>query len=187
MSELTVTVIRLGLLALLWAFVFSVVGVLRGDLYGTRVVSRTREPRGKQGRRAQRDRDQRDERQRGQQEQRRGQAASPPAPRPSRQSRKLRRGPTHVIVTEGSLSGTSVPLSDAGLLIGRNPECALVLSDDFASGRHVRIYRRDDGWYADDLGSTNGTWLDDQRISEGARLEVGSRLRIGQTVLELRK
>lgn len=163
MSELTVTVIRLGLLALLWAFVFSVVGVLRGDLYGTRVVSRTR----------------RSERQRS--------AGATPQPRPARQPRGIRRGPTHLTVTEGSLRGTSVPLSEQGLLIGRNPECALVLTDDFASGRHMRVYRREDGWYADDLGSTNGTWLGDQRIGEGARLDVGSRLRIGRTVLELRK
>jgi pSer/pThr/pTyr-binding forkhead associated (FHA) protein len=90
-------------------------------------------------------------------------------------------------VIEGSLRGTTLPLTDAGLLIGRNPECTLVLGDDFASGRHVRIYRRDDGWYADDLGSTNGTWLGNQRIGEGARLDVGSRLRIGRTVIELRK
>src|SRR6476660_5220343 len=41
MSELTLTIIRLGRLVLLWIFVFSVVGVLRGDIYGTRVVSRT--------------------------------------------------------------------------------------------------------------------------------------------------
>ena len=41
MSELTLTIIRLGLLVLLWVFVFSIVGVLRGDLYGTRVVSRS--------------------------------------------------------------------------------------------------------------------------------------------------
>ena len=156
MSELTVTVIRLGLLALLWAFVFSVVGVLRGDLYGTRVVSRSN----KQGRDAQ---------------------------RPARQPRAIRRGPTNITVTEGSLRGTTVPLTDAGVLIGRNPECTLVLGDDFASGRHVRIYRQDDAWYADDLGSTNGTWLGDQRIGEGARLDVGSRLRIGRTVIELRK
>ena len=40
MSELTVTVVRLALLALLWIFVFSVVGVLRGDLFGTRVSTR---------------------------------------------------------------------------------------------------------------------------------------------------
>ena len=161
MSELTVTVIRLGLLALLWAFVFSVVGVLRGDLYGTRVVSRsTKPPRGGPDRET---------------------------PRPTRQPRAIRRGPTNITVTEGSLRGTTVPLTDAGVLIGRNPECTLVLGDDFASGRHVRIYRQGDAWYADDLGSTNGTFLGDQRIGEGARLDVGSRLRIGRTVIELRK
>jgi pSer/pThr/pTyr-binding forkhead associated (FHA) protein len=157
-SELTVTVIRLGLLALLWAFVFSVVGVLRGDLYGTRVVSRTTKP-----------------------------SRAQEAPRPAKPPRAIRRGPTNITVIEGSLRGTTLPLTDAGLLIGRNPECTLVLGDDFASGRHVRIYRRDDGWYADDLGSTNGTWLGNQRIGEGARLDVGSRLRIGRTVIELRK
>ena len=47
MSELTLTVIRLGLLALLWIFIFSVVGVLRGDLYGTRVVSRSAKKSGR--------------------------------------------------------------------------------------------------------------------------------------------
>ncbi|AKU14924.1 FHA domain-containing protein FhaB/FipA [Luteipulveratus mongoliensis] len=156
MSELTVTAIRLGLLALLWAFVFSIVGVLRGDLYGTRVVAR-------RGGAPARSNDER------------------------RPPRAIRKGPTHLAVTEGSLRGTTLPLTDAGVLIGRNPECALVLSDDFASGRHARIYRRDDGWYVDDLGSTNGTFAGNQRVTQGVKLDVGSRLRIGQTVLELRK
>lgn len=157
MSELTVTAIRLGLLALLWAFVFSVVGVLRGDLYGTRVVSAGRK------------------------------GAAPSRAEERRQPRAIRRGPTHLAVTEGSLRGTTLPLTDAGILIGRNPECALVLSDDFASGRHARIYRHDDGWYVDDLGSTNGTFAGNQKVGQGFKLDVGSRLRIGQTVLELRK
>ncbi|MDE9364398.1 FHA domain-containing protein [Luteipulveratus sp. YIM 133132] len=159
MSELTVTAIRLGLLALLWAFVFSVVGVLRGDLYGTRVLAR----RGSGG------------------------SSTPSRQEERRAPRAIRRGPTHLAVTEGSLRGTTVPLTDAGVLIGRNPECALVLSDDFASGRHARIYRRDDGWYVDDLGSTNGTFAGNQRVGQEFKLDVGSRLRIGQTVLELRK
>lgn len=160
MSELTVNMIRLGLLALLWAFVFSVVGVLRADLYGTRVTrGSTPPPRGEGGRRASR-------------------AAA----------RQARRGPTHLAVVEGSLRGTKVPLSEGGLLVGRNPECSLVLTDDFASGRHLRIYPGDDGsWYADDLGSTNGTFLSNQRIGTGARLEPGAPLRIGKTVLELQR
>jgi hypothetical protein len=165
MSELTITAIRLGLLVLLWAFVFSVVGVLRGDLYGTRVVTRARRK-----------------------------AAQPrPAPPTARQPpraggepRPVRRGPRNLTVTEGSLRGTTIPLQ-GDVLIGRNPECTLSLSDDFASGRHARIYRREDGWYADDLGSTNGTFVGDRRIGEAVRLDIGSRIRIGQTVLELRK
>ena len=44
MSELTVTLVRLGLLAVLWVFVFAVVGVLRGDLFGTRVTARANKP-----------------------------------------------------------------------------------------------------------------------------------------------
>ncbi|YAL83323.1 FHA domain-containing protein FhaB/FipA [Dermacoccaceae bacterium W4C1] len=163
MSELTVTVIRLVLLALLWAFVFSVVGVLRGDLYGTRVVSR----RTGSGSGAS--------------------TAAAPRVEERRPPRAIRRGPTHLAVIEGAMRGVTVPLTDAGVLIGRNPECALVLSDDFASGRHARIYRNDDGWFVDDLGSTNGTFSGPQRVGEAFRVDAGSRLRIGQTVLELRK
>ncbi|MGD8201662.1 FHA domain-containing protein FhaB/FipA [Ornithinimicrobium sp. W1679] len=156
MGELTLNLVRLGVIVLLWAFVFSVVGALRGDLYGTRVLSR---------------------------------GAGPPPRKESRGERRERKKqtPTHVVVTEGRLRGTSVPLHDAGLLVGRNPECALVLTDDYASGRHLRIYPGTDAWYVDDLGSTNGTLVDGQRITTGARLEPGSQIRIGQTVLELRR
>jgi hypothetical protein len=153
-SELTLTAIRLGLLALLWAFIFSIVSVLRGDLYGTHVASRGGG---------------------------RGQSA------PARAAKPIRRGPTRMAIIEGPMRGGSVPLTDNGVLIGRNPECTLVLSDDFASGRHARIYRDGDGWAIDDLGSTNGTYVGDERIGQGMPLTEGSRVRIGQTVLEARK
>ena len=174
MSELTLTVIRLGLLALLWIFVFSVVGVLRGDLYGTRVVSRSAK-KGSRGDAA---------------------AATPgPPPRRSRRRRptpKLPRGaakrvPTSLAVTEGPLAGTTLPLQASGVLLGRNPECTLVLDDDFASGRHARIYQRPEGWYVEDLGSTNGTYLGSSRLTDPVLVEAGATLRIGKTVLELRK
>ncbi len=154
MSELTLNIIRLGILALLWAFVFSVVGALRGDLYGTRVLTRS-------GGRPE---------------------------RTGRTPRAARRGPQTLAVVAGSLRGTTVPLNPNGLLIGRNPECSLVLTDDYASGRHLRIYLGPDGvWYADDLNSTNGTIINNQRIGTGHRLEVGTQIRIGQTVLELQR
>lgn len=157
MNEITVLALQIGVLVLLWLFVLSVVGVLRGDLYGTRVITR------------------------------RGGASDPHRRQAAKATPKPRRGPTHVVIVAGSLAGTSLPLTDNGLLIGRNPECSLVLNDDYSSGRHARIYWQGDGWILDDLGSTNGTFLDDHRVGEGARLDVGSRVRIGQTVLELRK
>lgn len=157
MSELTLNIVRLGLLVLLWAFVFSVVGALRGDLYGTRVTSR-------------------------------GTAAARNPGRAARPARSARKGPSHVAVVAGSLRGTTVPLTDNGLLIGRNPECSLVLTDDFASGRHLRLYPGEGGtWYAEDLGSTNGTFLNNQRITAPTVIEPGGQIRIGQTILELKR
>jgi pSer/pThr/pTyr-binding forkhead associated (FHA) protein len=171
MSELTLTVIRLALLALLWIFVFSVVGVLRGDLYGTRVLARDK---ARAPRRAVRE-----------PAAQAAPAVRPVAPKATRAS--ARRVPTSLTVTEGSLAGTTLSLMDSGVLLGRNPECTLVLDDDFASGRHARIYRRDDGWFVEDLGSTNGTYLGASRLTEPMPLEVGSTLRIGKTIFELRK
>lgn len=161
MSELTLTILRLGLLVLLWLFVFSLAGVLRGDLYGTRVVSKV-------ARRPSR----RDDRKRS-------------AERARRRERG-RKVPNHIVVTSGRLAGTSMPLKDSGVLIGRNPECSLVLDDDFASGRHARIVRSDGGWLVEDLGSTNGTYIGQQRINGAVPVQAGSALRIGTSVIELR-
>jgi len=170
MSELTLTIIRLGLLVLLWIFVFSVVGVLRGDIYGTRVVSRTaRKPAPA-----------------------RQPAGRPAAPTPATPEKRPKRQPHStvphsLVVTQGALTGTSLPLREAGTIIGRNPECALILDDDFASGRHARIFPRDGAWFVEDLGSTNGTFVGTERLTGPVRVEAGSTLRIGKTVIELRR
>jgi hypothetical protein len=170
LSELTLTVMRLGLLVLLWFFVFAVVGVLRGDLYGTRVKSRG----GGSGS--------------GKAAARSASPAPPKAARPDRKAARRRKGPTRLTVTAGPLAGTTLPLRPAGTLIGRSPECALVLDDDYASGRHARIYQEDDGtWRVEDLRSTNGTFLGATRLTEPREVAVGSVLRIGQTVVELQR
>ena len=166
MSELTLTIIRLGLLVLLWVFVFSIVGVLRGDLYGTRVVSRSPRRRASDRRPAQPPR--------------------PKQPAPPKRQRRGGRVPSSLTVTEGPLTGTSLRLRESGTLIGRNPECALVLDDDFASGLHARIFEREGSWYVEDLGSTNGTFLGSQRLTAPVAVEAGTVLRIGKTVVELR-
>ena len=168
MSELTLTVIRLGLLALLWIFVFSVVGVLRGDLYGTRVLTRGK-PKAQPGHAREPV----------------NETPAAPAPKPARATG--RRAPGTLTVTGGSLAGTSISLQKSGVLLGRNPECTLVLDDDFASGRHARIFPSDTGWFVEDLGSTNGTFLESSKLTQPMPVQVGSTLRIGKTVFELRK
>ncbi len=161
MGELTLTVVRLGLLVLLWLFIFSIVGVLRSDLYGTRIVQRT--PGAAGGRRAARGR---------------------PTPNTPQRSK---RGFSVLAVTEGPMRGTTVPLKESGVLLGRNPECTLVLDDDYASGRHARVYYDGKSWYVEDLGSTNGTHVNGEKITAPTPLQAGSQLRIGTTVLELRR
>ena len=118
---------------------------------------------------------------------------SAPAPhgaaRPeNKKASRGRKGPTKLTVTAGPLAGTTLPLRPAGTLIGRSPECALVLDDDYASGRHARIFQDDDGtWKVEDLRSTNGTFLGATRLTEPREVAVGSVLRIGQTVVELQR
>jgi pSer/pThr/pTyr-binding forkhead associated (FHA) protein len=90
-------------------------------------------------------------------------------------------------VTEGPLKGTTITLGEQSVLIGRNPNSTVVLADDYASGRHARVYPQDGEWYVEDLGSTNGTYLGNDKLTAPRQLSVGSALRIGTTVLELRR
>jgi pSer/pThr/pTyr-binding forkhead associated (FHA) protein len=184
MSELTLTLLRLGLLALLWIFIFSVVGVLRTDIYGTSVSRRSQ-------RKAVREQE-RQQRQAAKEARRAPAPAAAPTPSPSRArfGRGRSKGlPTKLVVTEGPLAGTSLPLRGQAILIGRNPECALVLDDDYASGRHCRIYQDPSGaggWFVEDLGSTNGTFIGRDKLTSPQPVEVGTTLRIGKTLLEFR-
>jgi pSer/pThr/pTyr-binding forkhead associated (FHA) protein len=96
------------------------------------------------------------------------------------------RGPRHLVVTAGPLAGTKITLGDQPILIGRADDSTLVLTDDFASSRHARLTNRGGQWYVEDLGSTNGTYLDQQRVQGPLLVTPGTPIRIGQTALELR-
>ncbi|GAA0902381.1 MULTISPECIES: FHA domain-containing protein FhaB/FipA [Streptomyces] len=169
MSELTLTVMRLGFLAVLWLFVIVAVQVIRTDLFGTRVTQR--------GARREAARPQT------------GRQAAPPQQRGQQGGgRQRRNAPTKLVVTEGTLTGTTVALQGQTITLGRAHDSTIVLDDDYASSRHARIYPDRDGqWIVEDLGSTNGTYLDRSRLTTPTPIPLGAPIRIGKTVIELRK
>jgi pSer/pThr/pTyr-binding forkhead associated (FHA) protein len=70
--------------------------------------------------------------------------------------------------------------------LGRSPGCAVSLEDDtFASSIHARVYRRSGELWLEDLGSTNGTWLNDSKVDVPERLQRGDHVKIGSTILEV--
>ncbi|GES31600.1 FHA domain-containing protein [Streptomyces angustmyceticus] len=176
MSELTLTVMRLGFLAVLWLFVIVAVQVIRSDLFGTRVTQRGAARRGGQEARPQRQAAPSQQQQQRRQEGGRG------------NNRQRRGAPTKLVVSEGSLTGTTVALQGQTISLGRAHDSTIVLDDDYASSRHARIYPDRDGqWIVEDLGSTNGTYLDRTRLTTPTPIPLGAPIRIGKTVIELRK
>lgn len=153
MSDLVLTLLRLSYLLLLWAMVLVCIGVLRQDIFGTRITDRFRG---------------------------RGSGRHDTAPAPNRSPSVT------LVVTEGPLRGTRLDLTTSAVLIGRSPSATLVVEDDFASGRHARIFPHDGAWYLEDLGSTNGTWLSGHRVDGPEPIGMGEPVKIGSTVLELR-
>ena len=73
-------------------------------------------------------------------------------------------------------------------VVGRDSPNGIPLAeDDFASGRHARIFKGPDGWVVEDLGSTNGTYIDRTKVTAPTPVKIGMPVRIGKTVVELRK
>ena len=113
-------------------------------------------------------------------------AAAPKARRQPKQ--KARKGsPTHVLVVDGANKGERADLAQAPILIGRGADAAIRLDDDYVSTRHARIASSGDQWFVEDLGSTNGTYIGSVRINQPTAIGVGTRVRIGKTILALRK
>ena len=157
-APIVVQLLRFGFLALLWIFIFATLRVIRSDLFG---ANRARVGVGVPGA-----------------------APRPPAPRPK--PKRKGKAATQLVVTEGGLAGTRITLAEQPIMIGRANDSTLVLTDDYASSRHARLTSRDGDWYVEDMGSTNGTYLDRTKVAQPTLVPAGVPIRIGKTVLELR-
>lgn len=165
MSELTLLALRVGFLLLLWLFIFAIVYALRSDLFGSPV-------------------------RRMQQSSAAARTTEPHAPiTPSAGALPSAAGsdpPRTLVITSGVATGTSIPLDEDVITVGRASDSTLVIVDEFTSTYHARLSRAGHGWQLTDLDSTNGTRVDGARISGTVALGTFTPVTIGTTTFELR-
>jgi len=160
-SDQLLFVLKLCLLALLYLFFFRVVRAVWAEL---RTPSPTTGPAVAAGAAA---------------------AAAPGRKERKAQARAAKARPQLVMVEPADQAGRSYAL-DNEASIGRAAGCQITLDDTYASQIHARVFQRDGQWLVEDLGSTNGTWLNRHKVSGPMVLQRGDRLQIGNTVMELR-
>lgn len=170
MSELTLLLLRIGFLVLMWFFVFAVVYSLRADLFGVRArkmpEAQTVAPAPA--------------------------AAAPVAPARPKAAPKAAGGPattktvTRLVITSGPKSGLEIPLGAEPMTIGRSSESGLVIRDDYTSSHHARLLLWGEQWMIQDLDSTNGTFLNGERVGAPVAVNIGSAIKVGATTFELR-
>lgn len=114
------------------------------------------------------------------------QTRTPATPSAAKASRGGR-APTQVVVHDGAgTKAMPMKLRDE-VEIGRGDRCAIRLQDTYVSQVHARLFPKDGAWYLEDLGSTNGTLLNDHRVQAPVEVHAGDVLKVGKTVLELRR
>jgi len=156
-SPLAIQLMRFGFLALLWLFIYGMVRVIRTELRTSGAPRVAVAAKPKRSRRPN-----------------------------TGENRPARGALSQLIVTEGALAGTRIALAGKPILIGRANDSTLVLTDDYASTRHARVSESNGVWYLEDLGSTNGTYVGQTKVTGPVPLEAGVVIRIGKTAMELR-
>jgi pSer/pThr/pTyr-binding forkhead associated (FHA) protein len=111
--------------------------------------------------------------------------ASPAQARPP--SRKAKKAPRKVAVIEGENHRGKTFELNGEMVIGRSDKCHMMLDDPYVSQVHARLFPRGDAFMVEDMGSTNGTYLNRKRLTSPTELKRGDRIKIGKTVLELRR
>lgn len=95
------------------------------------------------------------------------------------------RNPTRLVLLEG-VGPAQVALDGTEVLLGRDPSCQFTIPDSSVSHRHARIYQSDGQWYVEDLGSTNGTYMNDRPLTRPMLLRTSDKIAVGRSVLEAR-
>ena len=157
MSEIALLIIKVVFLALLWLFILSAVSVIRSDLFGKTVRAS---------------------------DQQQPQELETPAP-PPKKAKRQRGQPRVFTISQGNQAGLSADLAGGVIMIGRSADCQLILDDDYVSTRHARVVGAPTGIYVEDLGSTNGTYVNGQRITAPTTITLSDTVRIGKTMLRL--
>ncbi|MEJ5998019.1 FHA domain-containing protein FhaB/FipA [Corynebacterium sp. H130] len=111
-----------------------------------------------------------------------GQAAGP-ATKPTF---KAKGQPRLLTIVDGPLTGSHLDISTLQeITMGRSNDADFTVGDDYASGRHARLFRRGHDWFVEDLASRNGTYLGGMRIDQPEKVQVGSDIKIGRTTVRL--
>ncbi|MHB8779769.1 MAG: FHA domain-containing protein [Candidatus Geothermincolia bacterium] len=106
------------------------------------------------------------------------------AMKPARAS-KAKKAHLQVLQSEDKI-GPRIAL-DKELSVGRSPQCLVRLHDDYVSQMHARLHETAGRYYVEDMGSTNGTYVNGRKITYPTELRPGDRIKIGKTILEFRR
>ena len=176
MTELTFAILKYGFLIVLWLFVWLAVRSLHRDVTGLAPrPSRKRRHKAKAAAQA-------------------AAAAVEPVPAPRRTTGTPAPAPAHaaaptvLVIIDGPLAGSTVPLTGEPITLGRSAGNTLVIDDEFVSSHHARVIQdpASHQWAIEDLGSTNGTLVEGRRLTVPTILPARVPVRIGATTFELR-
>ncbi len=118
---------------------------------------------------------------------RRERGARPAEPRRQKQPRRGRGTPSKLVLLDDKGGRVSSHRLAGTLEIGRGQSAAIRPDDTYISTQHARIYRRNGSWVVEDLGSTNGTYLNQRKVTVPTEIAPGDRIRVGKSVIEVRK
>ena len=152
MTPFALTAIQVGVVALIYLFVWRAVRTLSLDLRGKR------------------------------------DAPPPPTPKRPRTERKQKgeRPPASVAIVDDRGKRVGTYRLTGTISVGRAEQATIRLADTYASQQHARLVQRNGGWVIEDLGSTNGTFVNEHRVETPTPVKAGDKVRIGTTTLELR-